>query len=186
MVLAWSRSLPACITPECVPSEAASIRRSDCELPEEGWGCIVLAKTSPRSGSPWTDDGATRETRGLKHRGQGETRPVPIPPKLIRILKSHMERFGVADDGRLFRGTRGGVVPDSEYARVWRLARDVALTSEQADSPLARRPYDLRHTAASLWLNSGVPRLTLPGVWATAWQCCCACTRTASMARTAR
>jgi integrase len=25
------------------------------------------------------------------------------------------------------------------------------------DSPLARRPYDLRHAAVSLWLNSGVP-----------------------------
>jgi integrase len=28
---------------------------------------------------------------------------------------------------------------------------------EQAASPLARRPYDLRHAAATLWLNSGVP-----------------------------
>ena len=24
-------------------------------------------------------------------------------------------------------------------------------------SPLARRPYDLRHAAVSLWLNAGVP-----------------------------
>jgi integrase len=24
-------------------------------------------------------------------------------------------------------------------------------------SPVARRPYDLRHAAVSLWLNSGVP-----------------------------
>jgi integrase len=28
---------------------------------------------------------------------------------------------------------------------------------EQVHSPLARRPYDLRHAAASLWLNNGVP-----------------------------
>ena len=27
----------------------------------------------------------------------------------------------------------------------------------QYRSPLARRPYDLRHAAESLWLNSGVP-----------------------------
>lgn len=27
----------------------------------------------------------------------------------------------------------------------------------QVASPLARRPYDLRHAAASLWLNAGVP-----------------------------
>jgi hypothetical protein len=32
----------------------------------------------------------------------------------------------------------------------------MALTEAQAASPLARRPYDLRHAAASLWLNAGV------------------------------
>jgi integrase len=32
-----------------------------------------------------------------------------------------------------------------------------ALTSAQYRSPLGRRPYDLRHAAASLWLNSVVP-----------------------------
>jgi hypothetical protein len=30
------------------------------------------------------------------------------------------------------------------------------LSVAQQRSPLARRPYDLRHAAASLWLNSGV------------------------------
>ena len=32
-----------------------------------------------------------------------------------------------------------------------------ALTSAQYRSPLGRRPYDVRHAAVSLWLNSGVP-----------------------------
>jgi len=27
----------------------------------------------------------------------------------------------------------------------------------QGASPLARRPYDLRHAAVSLWLSAGVP-----------------------------
>jgi integrase len=31
------------------------------------------------------------------------------------------------------------------------------LTPAQIASPLARRPYDLRHAAASLWLNACVP-----------------------------
>ena len=31
------------------------------------------------------------------------------------------------------------------------------LTEAQYRSPLGRRPYDLRHAAVSLWLNSGVP-----------------------------
>ena len=33
----------------------------------------------------------------------------------------------------------------------------MALTPRQVDSPLAGRPYDLRHAAVSLWLNPGVP-----------------------------
>jgi integrase len=32
-----------------------------------------------------------------------------------------------------------------------------ALTPDQVASPLARRPYDLRHAALSSWLNAGVP-----------------------------
>jgi integrase len=139
------------------PSEAADIRAEDCHLPESGWGHITLAETSPRSGALWTDDGTPRQRRGLKHRGQGETRTVPIPAKLVRLLREHIARYGVGVDGRLFRGARGGDFPDTEYAKVWRMARQRALTSEQAASPLARRPYDLRHAAASLWLNSGVP-----------------------------
>jgi integrase len=45
----------------------------------------------------------------------------------------------------------------STYARVWGKARIAALPPEQAGSPLARRPYDLRHAAVSTWLNAGVP-----------------------------
>jgi integrase len=40
---------------------------------------------------------------------------------------------------------------------VWADARAEALTSAQYKSPLGCRPYDLRHAAVSLWLNSGVP-----------------------------
>jgi integrase len=32
----------------------------------------------------------------------------------------------------------------------------MALPPERAGSPLARRAYDLRHAAVSLWLNAGV------------------------------
>lgn len=41
--------------------------------------------------------------------------------------------------------------------RVWRLALDQALTAQEIASPLARRPYDLRHACVSTWLNAGVP-----------------------------
>ncbi len=52
---------------------------------------------------------------------------------------------------------RGGPLNDTGYGEVWQRARPLALTPAQQASPLARRPYDLRHAAVSLWLNSGVP-----------------------------
>ncbi|WP_460627755.1 hypothetical protein [Intrasporangium mesophilum] len=41
--------------------------------------------------------------------------------------------------------------------RVWDGARRSVLTEQEYASPLAKRPYDLRHAAVSLWLNAGVP-----------------------------
>jgi len=70
----------------------------------------------------------------------------------------------------------------STYTQVWRAARAFALALEQARSPLAGRPYDLRHAAASLWLNAGVPAPTSPAGPVTAWMCSCASTLTASTA----
>jgi integrase len=48
------------------------------------------------------------------------------------------------------------VVPSSTYYRVWQEARLLALPPAVAASPLASRPYDLRHSALSTWLNAGV------------------------------
>nr|WP_296065890.1 hypothetical protein [uncultured Actinoplanes sp.] len=98
-----------------------------------------------------------REVRGLKHRGQGEIRPIPIPPALVDLLRQHLDTHGTTGDGRLFRGARGGSLASSTYDRVWRIARVHALGDALAASPLVRRPYDLRHAAVSLWLNGGVP-----------------------------
>jgi integrase len=53
--------------------------------------------------------------------------------------------------------SQGGILQDSGYNEVWTEARKQALTPAQQRSPLGRRPYDLRHAAVSLWLNSGVP-----------------------------
>jgi integrase len=40
---------------------------------------------------------------------------------------------------------------------LWDRARKATLNESQYRSPLARRPYDLRHAAVSTWLNGGVP-----------------------------
>jgi integrase len=63
----------------------------------------------------------------------------------------------VAEDGRLFRSPKGGVVGSATYAQVWDQAREFAFIPAQVASPLAGRPYDLRHAAVSTWLNAGVP-----------------------------
>jgi integrase len=139
------------------PGEALGLRRSDCTLPEKGWGRIELAETRPTAGKAWTDSGEAHDRRGLKQREKGEVRPVPIPPPLVRMLREHLTEFGTAEDGRLFASERGNVVAASSYSRVWKQARELALLPDQVASVLANRPYDLRHAGVSQWLNSGVP-----------------------------
>jgi len=139
------------------PSEAAELRVVDCDLPEQGWGRLDLVAANPRAGSLWTDDGTPHQRRHLKWRAKKTTRLVPIPPELVRLLRGHLDEFGSAPDGRLFRAARGGQLVESAYLRAWHAARSAVLTPAQIASPLAGRPYDLRHAAVSLWLNSGVP-----------------------------
>mgnify|MGYP002620877114 CR=1 FL=1 len=139
------------------PAEAVALRQQDCHLPASGWGRILVDVSRPEVTTQWTDTGDAHEERGLKHRGRDDVRPVPIPPVLVKILRQHIDEYGVGPDGRLFRSERGGGVASTAYTEVWQEARKLALTPAQVASPLARRPYDLRHAAVSLWLNAGVP-----------------------------
>jgi integrase len=164
------------------PAEALGLRRNDCHLPvtcldcaadlsegrgvagacahknlQAAWGLLILEKSRPIAGKRWTDSGEAHDDRGLKHRGEDEPREVPIPPELVLILWHHLNEYGAAPDGRLFRSPSGNVVGASTYSRAWEAARVLALTPRQVGSPMAGRPYDLRHAALSLWLNAGVP-----------------------------
>lgn len=138
------------------PAEVVGLKEVDCTLPEEGWGLLVVHKTRPTAGKRWTDSGETHDDRGLKGRPEDETRLVPIPPVLVRLLRDHLAMFPNAGDGRVFGNERGGVVGSSTYSRAWDEARKLALTPAQVDSPLAGEPYDLRHAALSSWLNAGM------------------------------
>lgn len=138
------------------PAEVQALRKKDCFLPEKEWGHLTPTKTRPQSGTDFTNSRRPFDERGLKHRTDDEDRLVPIPPELVAILRVHIETFGTAPDGRLFYTRGGGTFSDGAYSKVWQEARKLALTPEQVDSPLAARPYDLRHAAVSLWLNAGV------------------------------
>lgn len=139
------------------PSEALAVRRQDCHLPTEGWGSVVLESSRPEAGNAWTDTGERTELRALKWRGRREVRRVPIPPELVTILRDHLDVHGAAGDGRLFRTATGGHYARATYYRAWEIARQYALTPEVVASPLAARPYDLRHGGVTLWLTAGVP-----------------------------
>jgi len=143
------------------PEEAVNLREHNIELPSsddtDAWGALHLTKASPFAGAAWTDDGGSHEERELKHRAEGHTRPVPIPPPMVRIFRQHLHDFPPARGGRVFYGVRrDNELPSVTYRRAWRNARLAALTPQEAASPLAHRPYDLRHACVSTWLNAGV------------------------------
>jgi len=124
---------------------------------EDGWGELHLRNATPDTGREWTDDGSPREMRQLKHRADGDRRIVPVHPELAQLLGDHLAQFGTSPDGgRLFSGVRGGELATVTYRRAWIRARQDALTAAEQASPLARRPYDLRHACLSTWLNGGV------------------------------
>jgi len=139
------------------PEEAVDLRRDNLtDLPDDGWGEMLLTHSEPRSGTSWTDNRRARQRRELKHRAPGETRTVPIHPELVILLRDHLKRHGTGPGGRIFIGPRGGILTDRAYLAVFHQARAAAFTGPEAASLLARRPYDLRHAAVSTWLNARV------------------------------
>ncbi|MFG3509424.1 hypothetical protein ACGF5F_28435 [Streptomyces sp. NPDC047821] len=108
------------------------------------------------AGKEWTDDGAVHEIHSLKRRAAKARRPVPIPSVLVRMLREHIRRFGVAPDGRLFHNAVGNYIDAAAYGITWRRAREAVPTLEEHALELAKRPYDLRHAGISFWLASGV------------------------------
>ena len=143
------------------PEEAINLTQDNVIVPPHGqtdddWGELHIRSAAPDAGSEWTDDGSPRERRQLKHRAEGDSRIVPAHPELTKLLREHLDQFPAPPDGRLFAGVRGGELPTITYRRAWTKARQTALTATQAASPLARRPYDLRHACLSTWLNGGV------------------------------
>jgi integrase len=152
------------------PEEAARLRRQDIRLPaltwddnaqqwheeDDGWGGFHLRAARPDAGRQWTDDGSGRDCRGLKHRAEGESRRVPCPPELTKLLRRHLADVNNEPTALIFRAVQGRPLATITCRRVWDRARKSALSADDYNSPLARRPYDLRHACLSTWLNGGV------------------------------
>ena len=137
------------------PGEAVELRVQNLDLPESGWGWLHITSNNPEGTAAWSDSGKRRGRR-LKHRAEGEVRTVPCPPQLTQLLHEHLDTHGTTPGGRLFRGPLGGQITAKQHNEIWAEARTRALTLAEAASPLARRPYDLRHACVSTWLAAGV------------------------------
>jgi integrase len=151
------------------PEEALHLREDEYERPKRkgGWGWLHLTGATVAVGNGWGNEEGAVENRELKHRAKNAVRDVPASPALCTLLARHIEQFEVKPGQKLFvtrRGpggkyvpTQGQPIPNNTYTRVWRNARQKALSPVQQRSPLAKVPYHLRHAAVSTWLNAGVP-----------------------------
>lgn len=136
------------------PSEAIGLQVHDLELPARGWGVASArgAVTSP--GTRYTSDGSVVEAKGLKARATDATREVPLSPGLVRLLRTHLDRFEPVD-GRVFTNARGRPPTSTNYGPVWLRARSKLWPKGH---PLASATvYDLRHAAATMMLRAAVP-----------------------------
>lgn len=76
----------------------------------------------------------------------------------MKVPRASVERFGVTNDGRLFRRTISvGPINVTVYTDAWDRTRTLDMSPVQYHSPLGKDPYDLQHEAVSTWLIAGVP-----------------------------
>jgi integrase len=112
------------------------LRPRALNLSATGWGSIEVVEADidyDEPGEPKTDD-----------------RTVPIPPRLVELLRSWVEEHGLSEDDLLFRTRNDRRPAPSNWSRtLHRAYRKVG------HPPL--RVYDCRHAAATTWLRAGVP-----------------------------
>ena len=118
------------------PSEVVMLRGRALLLPKSGWGRIEVVEADVAFDEP----------------GEPKTGPrsVPIPPKLVDVLRGWVDDQGIAPDALLFRTRNNARPTPSNWARSWQRALRLI-----GQPPL--RVYDCRHAAATTWLMAGVP-----------------------------
>jgi integrase len=118
------------------PSEVAMLRPKALQLPGEGWGWIEVTEA---------DDGWDEPVEPKT----GDRR-VPIPPRLVRLLRKWIEEHSLSPDELLFRTRYGNRPSESNWSRA--MGRACRLAGHRRI-----RVYDVRHAAATAWLRAGVP-----------------------------
>jgi hypothetical protein len=118
----WRRSSAACTTRRCGPKKP-----SRCGAMTSSSRRAAAARSS--SPPPAHARAAPRPAPARRSsRGSSSTAPAapsassPSRPVLVRMLGQHLHAFRTAPDGQLFRGTRGGMLSESVYGRVWHAA----------------------------------------------------------------
>jgi integrase len=150
------------------PSEACGLLIGDVELPVEGdngVGWLTVRRSQRSVATRWVAAEEDPIYGPLKGRTSDTARRVPIPTLLVPMLRQHLEcyRSGAAAAELVFTAVEGGRIDLSRFSRqYWLRGRDAAF----GDDPVLKsiRRHDLRHSACSLWLNSGVP-LKLATTW---------------------
>ena len=160
------------------PEEAAQLHVEDLTLPPvdaiDEWGELSFSTAAPEIAKQWNDTRVRREARGLKGRTEGESRNVPVHPRLAQILREYIASPNptrkspappLKPGDRLFNGDRGGYIADVTYRRALTDAREDALKPHEVTSLVGKTPYDFRHTCLTNWLNAGVPSAQV-ALWA--------------------
>ncbi|WP_436980350.1 hypothetical protein [Streptomyces sp. enrichment culture] len=84
-----------------------------------------------------------------------------MPPVLVARIRWHIEVYGFAPDGRLFRTSRNGLLQDAGYGEVWERARKAVLPRHVLDTDLAKDPSSLRPAGLSGQLSASVAPQTV-------------------------
>jgi integrase len=155
----WGAFVLLCGLSGLRPGEAAAVRPRDLVLPASGPGWVTVRGT-------WLKDGRVGPLKGLR---EGATRRAPVPEAGVGLLREYIA--GVERDCRIVPGDQNNF-----RRREWRPLLERYFSAEQQGLPEEAVEvlhgltlHDLRHSAATMWLNGGVPLKTaqLWGGWKT-------------------
>ena len=134
--------------------EPREVRRRDVDLKSTPATVTVRGQYSELP-ERFFAEGETRQ-RALKGHGRRTTRKIPIPAPLVPRFAAHMEQFVERKpDALVFTTPTGRRIHTSNFHRsVWKTARQKVF--EDGNRLREVRRHDLRHSAITAWLNSGV------------------------------